>query len=85
MGANIGTTVTAQIVSFKVTKFIFPAIGLGALLNFLVSAKLINILTSHLWFRYFISRHECHVRKYAPFNRFTCFLEAMIKFGKTRF
>ncbi len=34
IGANIGTTVTAQIVSFKVGVIAFPAIGIGSLLNF---------------------------------------------------
>lgn len=34
IGANIGTTVTAQIVSFKVSVLAFPAIGIGSLLNF---------------------------------------------------
>ncbi|MCK4536627.1 MAG: Na/Pi symporter, partial [Desulfuromonadales bacterium] len=30
LGANVGTTVTAQLIAFKVTKFALPAIGLGA-------------------------------------------------------
>lgn len=30
LGANIGTTVTAQIIAFKITKFALPAIGIGA-------------------------------------------------------
>lgn len=30
LGANIGTTVTAQLIAFKITKFALPAIGLGA-------------------------------------------------------
>jgi len=34
IGANIGTTVTAQIVSFKIGVIAFPAIGIGSLLNF---------------------------------------------------
>jgi phosphate:Na+ symporter len=34
IGANIGTTVTAQIVSFKVGVLSYPAIGIGSLLNF---------------------------------------------------
>ncbi|MDW7651928.1 MAG: Na/Pi cotransporter family protein [Bacillota bacterium] len=34
LGANIGTTITAQIVSFKVQGLVFPAIGIGAVLNF---------------------------------------------------
>jgi phosphate:Na+ symporter len=34
IGTNIGTTVTAQIVSFKIGVIIYPAIGVGSLLNF---------------------------------------------------
>jgi phosphate:Na+ symporter len=30
LGANVGTTVTAQLIAFKITKFALPAIGLGA-------------------------------------------------------
>ncbi len=30
LGANIGTTVTAQLIAFKITKFALPAIGIGA-------------------------------------------------------
>jgi len=29
LGANIGTTVTAQLIAFKITKFALPAIGIG--------------------------------------------------------
>ncbi len=34
IGANIGTTVTAQLVSFEIWVIALPAIGLGSLLNF---------------------------------------------------
>lgn len=34
IGANIGTTVTAQIVSFNIGMIALPAIGIGSLLNF---------------------------------------------------
>jgi phosphate:Na+ symporter len=33
LGANIGTTVTAQIIAFKITKFALPAIGIGTALK----------------------------------------------------
>lgn len=33
LGANIGTTVTAQLIAFKVTKYALPAIGIGAALK----------------------------------------------------
>ena len=34
MGSNIGTTITAQLIAFKLTKLALPAIGLGFILNF---------------------------------------------------
>jgi phosphate:Na+ symporter len=34
MGANIGTTVTAQIIAFKIEEYALPAIGLGFVLSF---------------------------------------------------
>ena len=30
LGANIGTTVTSQLIAFKITKYALPAIGIGA-------------------------------------------------------
>ncbi|PLX69597.1 MAG: Na/Pi cotransporter [Denitrovibrio sp.] len=32
LGANIGTTITAQLIAFKITKFALPAIGIGVAL-----------------------------------------------------
>ncbi len=34
LGANIGTTVTAQMIAFKVTQYALPAIGIGVALKF---------------------------------------------------
>lgn len=39
LGANIGTTVTAQIVSFRLEKYALPAIGIGFILNFLAKKR----------------------------------------------
>jgi phosphate:Na+ symporter len=39
LGANIGTTVTAQIIAFKITKFALPAIGLGTGLKLFSRSK----------------------------------------------
>jgi len=38
-GASIGTTVTAQIVSFRLEKYALPAIGIGFIINFLSKRK----------------------------------------------
>lgn len=40
LGANIGTTITAQIISFKISGIVFPAIGIGASLNFFGKRRL---------------------------------------------
>ncbi len=39
LGANIGTTVTAQLIAFKVTKYALPAIGIGAGLKLFSRSK----------------------------------------------
>lgn len=44
MGANIGTTITAQIVSFKLDFLALPTIGAGALINFFGRRRLYRYL-----------------------------------------
>ncbi len=44
LGANIGTTVTAQIISFDLDYLALPAIGIGALLNFIGQQKFYQYL-----------------------------------------
>ncbi len=39
LGANIGTTVTAQLIAFKITKFALPAIGIGTALKLFARNK----------------------------------------------
>lgn len=39
LGANIGTTVTAQLIAFKITKYALPAIGLGVGLKLFSRSK----------------------------------------------
>jgi phosphate:Na+ symporter len=39
LGANIGTTVTAQLIAFKITKYALPAIGIGAGLKLFAPSK----------------------------------------------
>lgn len=39
LGANIGTTVTAQLIAFKITQFALPAIGIGAGLKLFSKSK----------------------------------------------
>lgn len=39
LGANIGTTVTAQLIAFKITSYALPAIAVGTFLKFFVGRK----------------------------------------------
>jgi phosphate:Na+ symporter len=39
LGANIGTTVTAQLIAFKITKYALPAIGIGVGLKLFAPSK----------------------------------------------
>ncbi len=39
LGANIGTTITAQLIAFKITAYALPAIAAGALLKFFVGRR----------------------------------------------
>ena len=39
IGANIGTTITAQIIAFKIDAYAFPAIGIGFAIMFLGRRK----------------------------------------------
>lgn len=39
LGANIGTTITAQLIAFKITKFALPAIGIGTLMKLFCKDK----------------------------------------------
>src|SRR5690625_1307818 len=42
MGANIGTTATAFIIGFKITRYALPVLAIGAGLLFLFRSKMIN-------------------------------------------
>jgi len=39
LGANIGTTVTAQLIAFKITSYALPAIAIGVLLKFFIGRR----------------------------------------------
>ena len=39
IGANIGTTITAQLIAFKITAYALPAIAVGTLLKFFIGRR----------------------------------------------
>jgi len=44
LGANVGTTVTAQLIAFKISALALPAIGIGAGLRFFSKKKTMHYL-----------------------------------------
>ncbi len=83
MGANIGTTVTAQMVSFKLDFLALPAVGIGGLLNYFGKRKLHRylgqvILGFGLLFTGIITMSNAvYVLRENPF-----FLDMLVKFGQ---
>ena len=49
LGANIGTTMTAQLIAFKLTEAALPAIAIGVFLKFFTRKKNIVISVKSFW------------------------------------
>ena len=49
LGANIGTTITGQIIAFKVTQFSLPAIGIGVVMRLFIRDKKSTITGKFCW------------------------------------
>ncbi|SFI32711.1 phosphate:Na+ symporter [Tindallia magadiensis] len=84
LGANIGTTVTAQLISFDISVIIYPAIALGAYLNLFTSRGLHKaigqaILGIGLLFLGLNAMSDAMIplREYAPF------VNMLARFGQT--
>jgi len=84
MGANIGTTMTAQLIAFKLTKLALPAIGIGTALHMFgknKSQKFIGqvVLGFGLLF-YGMQTMEVALK---PLAKSQAFVDFMAQFGKT--
>ena len=80
LGAGIGTTITAQLIAFKITDYSLFIIGLGFILNFLFSSyKVKNIGKSILGFGIlFFGMHIMSESMY-PLRSYTSFIDIIIK------
>ncbi len=83
MGANIGTTITAQIVAFKITDIALPLIGIGAILNFLSRRKTVqNIGLGILGFGMLFYGMEIMSGSIAPLREYEPFINMLVRFGQ---
>ena len=83
-GANIGTTVTAQLVSFKISGLIYPAVGIGALLNFFGQRRTYKYVgQAVLGFGVLFLGITVMSEAMAPLQEMALFKELMVNFGRT--
>ncbi len=86
MGANIGTTVTAQIISFDLDYLALPAVGIGGLLNFFGRRKLYRYLGQTLlgFGLLFLGMLTMSEAMY-PLRDSPFFLDLLVRFGEQPF
>lgn len=83
LGANIGTTITAQMISFKVGILIYPAIGLGAFLNFFGMNRFFkHIGQGVLGFGLLFLGMSIMADAMSPLREFPPFLNMLASFGR---
>ncbi len=83
MGANIGTTITAQIVSFKLEYLALPFIGVGGLFNFFGKRRLYRYLgQTILGFGLLFMGMETMSNAMYPLRENAFFLSYLVRFGE---
>ncbi len=86
LGANIGTTITAQIIAFKVAKFALPAIGAGVVMRlFIRDKKIQNVGEVLLGFGFLFLGMETMTKGFAPLNHNESFKQAFVMFSANPF
>lgn len=84
MGANIGTTITAQIVSFNIFVVALPAIGFGGIVNFLSRKRFPKYMgLGILGFGMLILGMDIMGTAVNPLREFPPFLDMLVTFGQT--
>lgn len=80
LGAGIGTTITVQLIAFKITDYSLLIIGLGFILNFLFSSsKIQNIGKSILGFGILFFGMYIMSESMYPLRSFSPFIESIVK------
>ncbi len=84
IGANIGTTVTAQLISFEfVTRLALPAVGMGALINYFGRRRLYRYFgQALLGFGFLFLGISTMTRGMTPLQNAPLVLQALIQFGR---
>ncbi|HHT64418.1 MAG TPA: Na/Pi cotransporter family protein, partial [Clostridia bacterium] len=83
MGTNIGTTMTAQLIAFKLSDYYLPIIGIGFLVFFLAKKKSIKYI-GQVFFGFGLLLLGLYIMGDAmkPLGDYPGFKEFMVNFGK---
>ncbi|MFA6009461.1 MAG: Na/Pi cotransporter family protein [Desulfobacteraceae bacterium] len=82
LGANIGTTITAQIIAFKVSQFALPAIGIGVVMRLFIKGKKTQSMGEILLgFGFLFLGMEIMTKGFAPLNHNAAFKDAFVMFS----
>ena len=82
MGADIGTTITAQLVAFKVGKYSLPIIAIGTIFLFLAKKKKFHYLAQvFLGFGILFLGMDIMSKGAAPLKEFPFFINMLTSFG----
>lgn len=83
LGANIGTTITAQIVAFDISGLALPILGIGAMINFLSRKKTVqNLGLSILGFGMLFFGMQIMSQSIDPLRNYQPFIDLLIQFGQ---
>ena len=86
LGANIGTTITAQIIAFKVSHLALPAIGIGVVMRLFIKGKNAhNYGEILLGFGFLFLGMETMTKGFAPLNHNETFKHAFVLFSSNPF
>ncbi len=84
LGANIGTTITSQIISFKIDIFVYPVLGIGAFLYLFTKKRLHqNIGQAILGFGILFLGLTTMSGAMNPLRGYQPFLDLLASFGAT--
>ncbi len=82
LGANIGTTITAQVISFDISLLVYPTLGLGAFLNFCGRKRFYKYIgQSILGFGFLLLGLSIMSEGMNPLREFEPFLNMLATFG----
>lgn len=82
LGANIGTTITAQLIAFNLKEYALPAIGIGFALTFLSKKKSVKYLGQILLgFGLLFYGMEIMSSAMKPLRSYPAFIELLASFG----